>query len=215
MEAPPILHFSQLSEFTGGLETLLEQMRNGEHEVSIRAVKDVVKNMSSLVQDMTEASVSMISAANVASRGNLNLGQHTLINYSGDRVKQGTAMLGESGRTLEDIAKGTRKVGDIISEMAVDSIEQTRGVEKVNNAVTRVDEMTQQSLVLVEQVATASETLDKQSRSLQKMMALLEAGQEIASAPRRDNRLMGRSETQPTEARQGMRPQDDEEWNQL
>lgn len=138
-----------------------------------------------------------------------------LINDSGDRVKQGTAMLDESGRTLEDIAKGTGKVGDIITEMAVDSIEQTRGVEQVNNAVTRVDEVTQQSLALVEQVATASEILDKQSRSLQKMMALLEAGQDIASAPRRDNRLMGRSATQPIDARQGMRPQDDDEWNKL
>ena len=45
--------FSQLSEFTDGLETLLEQMRNGEHEVSSRDVKVMLQAVGLLREMLT------------------------------------------------------------------------------------------------------------------------------------------------------------------
>jgi methyl-accepting chemotaxis protein len=99
-----------------------------------------------------------------------------LINDSVERVKEGSSLVDESGRTLDEIVVGAKKVGDIISEIATASIEQTSGIEQVNKAVTQMDEMTQQNAALVEEAAAASESLDDQGKSLQQMMAFFNTG---------------------------------------
>jgi methyl-accepting chemotaxis protein len=146
-----------------------------------------------------------------------------LINDSGDKVREGSALVDESGRTLEEIVEGAKKVGDIISEIAAASIEQTSGIEQVNKAVTQMDEMTQQNAALVEQAAAASESLDEQGQGLQKMMAFFDTGKEIASAPLQDSRVMRRPPAQrrpeqnarPSFARQPAKSLDNDEWDEF
>jgi len=99
-----------------------------------------------------------------------------LINDSGEKVKEGSMLVDESGRTLEDIVAGAKKVGDIISEIAAAGAEQTSGIGQVNTAVSQMDEMTQQNAALVEEAAAASESLDEQGKSLQRMMAFFDTG---------------------------------------
>jgi len=105
-----------------------------------------------------------------------------LINDSGEKVKEGSMLVDESGRTLEEIVASSKKVGDIISEIAAAGEEQTQGIEQVNKAVTQMDEMTQQNAALVEQAAAASESLDDQAKSMQRMMSFFHMGDE-APAP--------------------------------
>jgi len=104
-----------------------------------------------------------------------------LINDSGEKVKEGSMLVDESGRTLEEIVASSKKVGDIISEIAAAGAEQTQGIEQVNKAVTQMDEMTQQNAALVEQAAAASESLDDQAKSMQRMMSFFEVGDEVAT----------------------------------
>ena len=99
-----------------------------------------------------------------------------LINDSGEKVKEGSMLVDESGRTLEDIVAGAKKVGDIISEIAAAGAEQTSGIGQVNTAVSQMDEMTQQNAALVEEAAAASESLDEQGKSLQRMMDFFNTG---------------------------------------
>ncbi len=77
----------------------------------------------------------------------------------------------ESGRTLEEIVASSKKVGDIISEIAAAGSEQTQGIEQVTKAVGQMDEMTQQNAALVEEAAAASESLDEQGKNLQRLMS--------------------------------------------
>jgi len=111
-----------------------------------------------------------------------------LINDSGEKVKEGSMLVDESGRTLEEIVASSKKVGDIISEIAAAGAEQTQGIEQVNKAVTQMDEMTQQNAALVEEAAAASESLDEQAKSMQRLMSFFEMGDEssapVAEAPR-------------------------------
>ena len=79
-----------------------------------------------------------------------------LINDSVEKVEQGSELVDESGRTLEEIVTGVKKVTDIIAEIAASSQEQANGIEQVNSAVMQMDEMTQQNAALVEQAAAAS-----------------------------------------------------------
>lgn len=113
-----------------------------------------------------------------------------LINDSGEKVREGSTLVNESGRTLEEIVEGAKKVGDIISEIAAAGAEQASGIEQVNQAVTQMDEMTQQNAALVEQTAAASQSLDEQVKSLEQMMAFFKTGVEVTQtvAPKPSHR---------------------------
>ncbi len=95
----------------------------------------------------------------------------TLIQDSVEKVDDGSRLVDQSGKTLEEIVGSVKKVSDIIAEIAAASQEQSSGIEQVNKAVTQMDEVTQQNAALVEQAAAASESMDEQAKGLQKMMS--------------------------------------------
>ncbi|HFE38316.1 MAG TPA: methyl-accepting chemotaxis protein, partial [Gammaproteobacteria bacterium] len=94
----------------------------------------------------------------------------TLIQDSVEKVDDGSRLVDQSGKTLQEIVGSVKKVSDIIAEIAAASQEQSSGIEQVNKAVTQMDEVTQQNAALVEQAAAASESMDEQARGLQKLM---------------------------------------------
>lgn len=89
-----------------------------------------------------------------------------LINDSVEKVKGGSALVDESGRTLAEIMESVKKVTDVVAEIAAASEEQSTGIEQVNNAVTQMDSVTQQNAALVEQTSAASKALEQQSNEL-------------------------------------------------
>lgn len=145
-----------------------------------------------------------------------------LIIDSGEKVKEGSMLVDESGRTLEEIVNSSKKVGDIISEIAAAGVEQTQGIEQVNMAVTHMDEMTQQNAALVEQAAAASESLDEQGKNLERLMAFFNVGQDEpqASAPsvKAEAAPQVKLEPQPKPVPQATRPaapELDDEWEEF
>ena len=94
----------------------------------------------------------------------------TLIQDSVEKVDDGSRLVDQSGKTLEEIVAAVKKVSDIIAEIAAASQEQSSGIDQVNKAVTQMDEVTQQNAALVEEAAAASESMDEQARGLQKLM---------------------------------------------
>jgi methyl-accepting chemotaxis protein len=143
-----------------------------------------------------------------------------LINDSGEKVKEGSMLVDESGRTLEDIVNGAKKVGDIISEIAAAGSEQTEGIGQVNNAITQMDQMTQQNAALVEQAAAASQSLDEQGKNLQRLVSFFETGQQ-ASAPQPTavNTGLNMQQTPAAPVRKPAAPQpaaqSDDEWDEF
>jgi methyl-accepting chemotaxis protein len=53
-----------------------------------------------------------------------------------------------------------------MSEIRNASVEQTSGIEQVNQAIGQMDEVTQQNAALVEQAAAAAESLEEQAENL-------------------------------------------------
>jgi len=100
-----------------------------------------------------------------------------LIEDSVGKVKAGTQLVDESGKTLEEIIEGTQKVADIIAEIAAASIEQASGIDQVNNAVTQMDNMTQDNAALVEESAAASRSMQDQAANLSNMMEFFKLDQ--------------------------------------
>ncbi len=90
-----------------------------------------------------------------------------LINDSVDKVKVGSELVDESGKTLAEIMESVKKVTDIVAEIAAASEEQSAGIEQVNNAVAQMDNTTQQNAALVEEASAASKAMEQQSSTLQ------------------------------------------------
>lgn len=100
----------------------------------------------------------------------------TLINDSVQKVEEGSRLVDESGSTLEEIVNSVKKVSDIIAEIAAASAEQSSGIDQINKAVSQMDEMTQQNASLVEEAASASESMDEQAKGLTKLMTFFNTG---------------------------------------
>ncbi|MGB4066829.1 MAG: methyl-accepting chemotaxis protein [Nitrospira sp.] len=95
-----------------------------------------------------------------------------LINESIQRVTNGSELVNQSGRTLEDIVNSVKRVTDIIAEISAASQEQASGVAQVNKAVMVVDQTTQQNAALVEEITSASYSMKAQADELLRRMAI-------------------------------------------
>lgn len=131
----------------------------------------------------------------------------SLIKDSVEKVGDGSRLVGESGKTLEEIVAAVKKVSDIIAEIASASQEQSSGIGQVNKAITQLDEVTQQNAALVEQAAASSESLDEQALALTELMTFFNTGEaEVASAPRTAVTRKPAAQQQKPAARPAPRP---------
>ncbi len=99
-----------------------------------------------------------------------------LITDSVNKVTLGSELVDASGKTLEEIVTGVKKVTDIISEIAASSEEQANGIEQVNSAVMQMDETTQQNAALVEEATAASVSMQEQAQALDQLVGQFKIG---------------------------------------
>ncbi|OWQ46784.1 hypothetical protein CDL60_13265 [Roseateles noduli] len=96
----------------------------------------------------------------------------TLIATSVERVDSGSRLVSDAGTTMNDIVTSVQRVTDIIAEIRAASQEQSDGINQVNAAVGHLDQMTQQNAALVEEAASAAESLKDQSNRLSTAIAV-------------------------------------------
>ena len=108
----------------------------------------------------------------------------SLISHSVERVEAGNHLVDQAGVAMDDILSSVKRITQIMQEIATASAEQGAGIEQVNNAVTQMDDMTQQNAALVEQTAAASASLKDQAASLVESMSIFILGNEEAHAMR-------------------------------
>ncbi|MFZ6691857.1 methyl-accepting chemotaxis protein [Undibacterium sp. SXout20W] len=89
-----------------------------------------------------------------------------LIEDSVEKVNTGSELVDQAGATMDNIVTSVKHVLDIMSEIAAASQEQSLGIEEINHAVTKMDEVTQQNAALVEQAAAAAASLQEQAAHL-------------------------------------------------
>jgi len=96
----------------------------------------------------------------------------TLISRSVEQVEQGTVLVDQAGKTMDEIVGAIQRVTHIVGEISSASAEQSSGVDQVGEAVTHMDEATQQNAALVEQSAAAAESLKGQAQQLVQAVAV-------------------------------------------
>jgi len=108
-----------------------------------------------------------VEVRNLAQRAASAAGEiKKLIADSVEKVEDGTNLVAQAGKTMEEIVNSVRGVTAMMSEISAASIEQTSGIEQVNQAITQMDDVTQQNAALVEQAAAAAESLEQQAQNL-------------------------------------------------
>ncbi|MCO4891353.1 methyl-accepting chemotaxis protein [Cupriavidus sp. WGtm5] len=100
------------------------------------------------------------------------------------RVDNGSALVGQAGKTMDEIVQAVKRVTDIMGEISAASAEQSSGIEQVNQAVAQMDEVTQQNAALVEEAAAAAGALEEQAGHLQSAVSTFRLAAEDERAER-------------------------------
>ncbi|MES2956857.1 MAG: methyl-accepting chemotaxis protein [Pseudomonadota bacterium] len=104
-----------------------------------------------------------------------------LIGESVDKVEAGSRLCDEAGKTMGNIVSQVKRVTDLIGEITSASVEQSAGIGQIGDAVSQLDQVTQQNAALVEESAAAAESLKHQAAQLAQTVAQFRLGNESAS----------------------------------
>ncbi|WP_409159740.1 methyl-accepting chemotaxis protein [Pectobacterium sp. B2J-2] len=105
-----------------------------------------------------------------------------LISESVNQVSHGATLVGNAGKTMDDIVTSITQVHDIMGEIATASDEQSRGITQINQAIVEMDSTTQQNAALVEQSSAAADSLEEQARLLKQAVSVFR----LANTPHDD-----------------------------
>jgi methyl-accepting chemotaxis protein len=100
-----------------------------------------------------------------------------LIGDSVEKVDGGSVVVNQAGETMGLIVTSVRQVADIMSEITSASHEQSMGIEQVNEAISQMDDMTQQNAALVEQAAAAAQSMQDQAATLAQSVSIFKLSQ--------------------------------------
>jgi methyl-accepting chemotaxis protein len=90
-----------------------------------------------------------------------------LVENSIRKVDNGSGLVNNSGRNFQEIISSVKTVTSIVGEIAVDTREQTVGIEQVAIAMSRIDQVTQDNSAHTERLSDAASRLADQAKGLE------------------------------------------------
>ncbi|MYN38178.1 PAS domain-containing protein [Duganella sp. FT109W] len=100
-----------------------------------------------------------------------------LIDTSIQKVQAGTTLTNNAGVTMNQVIESVCRVSQVMGEISNSTREQSSGIGQVNEAVIKIDDITQQNAALVEQAAAAAGNLAQQARCVSQAMAVFKLQQ--------------------------------------
>lgn len=131
------------------LNASVEAARAGENGLGFAIVASEARNL---------AQRSIMAAKEIKS----------LIGDSVEKAEDGRKLVNEARGTMGEIVVSVKRVADFMLEITHASAKQSYGIDQVKQAVTQMDEVTQQNAALVEKTATVAESLKEQTETLSK-----------------------------------------------
>ncbi|MYM23059.1 PAS domain S-box protein [Duganella sp. FT135W] len=108
-----------------------------------------------------------------------------LIDSSIQKVQAGTALTNSAGVTMGEVIDSVCRVSKVMGEISNSTREQSNGIGQVNEAVIKIDDITQQNAALVEQAAAAAGNLAQQTRCVSQAMAVFKLQHGAGAPPKR------------------------------
>ena len=103
-----------------------------------------------------------------------------LISASVDNVSAGCTLVEQAGSTMTDVVAAIQRVTHIVGEISAASAEQSQGVAQVAEAITHMDQTTQQNASLVEESAAAADSLKDQAQGLVRVVSVFKLPEGMA-----------------------------------
>jgi methyl-accepting chemotaxis protein len=94
-----------------------------------------------------------------------------LIEDSVEKVGSGTKLVEQAGATMHEVVDSVRRVTDIVGAISAATDEQNAGIAQVHQAITQMDQVTQQNAALVEETAAAALLMREQADELAQAVA--------------------------------------------
>lgn len=166
------------------LNAAVEAARAGEAGAGFAVVADEVRSLA-------------MRAAEAAQN------TQTLVEDSVSRIDQGTELVAKTQTSFNEVAKAGEKVGILVGEITLASVEQDQGIVQINSAMREMDQVVQQVAAVAEESAAASEELNAQASVMMGMFNELvslvrgteeenaTAGTAVAPLPRETQLLAG------------------------
>ncbi|MGK3113671.1 methyl-accepting chemotaxis protein [Candidatus Pantoea formicae] len=93
-----------------------------------------------------------------------------LIEESHRLTEAGANQASDVGRNMDVMNDAIHQVSQLVGEIAAAAVEQSQGIVQVQQAVNQMDDVTQQNAALVEQAASASQSLQEQAGTLNQLV---------------------------------------------
>ena len=99
-----------------------------------------------------------------------------LIEESVAQVRNGTVLVEQAGNTMRDVVAGISHVTQLVGSISQATGEQRRGIDDIDGAVGKLDQVTQQNALLVEEAASAANSLQSQAAELSAVVDVFQLG---------------------------------------
>ena len=105
-----------------------------------------------------------------------------LITDSVEKAEDGSRLVNQAGTTMQDIVGSVHRVADIMAEITAATSEQSAGIEQIHQAISQMDQVTQQNAALVEEAAGAAQALQDSAAGLAQRVSVFKLGQPAREA---------------------------------
>jgi methyl-accepting chemotaxis protein len=136
------------------LNAAVEAARAGEAGAGFAVVADEVRNLAMRAAEAAKSTAGLIEG-------------------TVKKVTEGGDLVSRTNDAFVEVAAGTKKVGELVGEIAAASNEQAQGIGQVNTAVNEVDKVTQQNAANAEESASASEEMSAQAEQMRAIVSEL------------------------------------------
>ncbi len=133
------------------LNAAVEAARAGEAGAGFAVVADEVRNLAMRAAE---------AAKNTA----------TLIEGSVKKIKGGSAIVDKTNQAFAQVNTESKKIKQLVAEIAAASQEQAQGIEQINKAISEMDKVVQSNAGSAEESASASEEMYAQSTQMKKFV---------------------------------------------
>lgn len=109
-----------------------------------------------------------------------------LISASQQSVDQGAELATRAEGTMQDVVKAVQGVTQIMEDIRNASLEQSKGIEQINQAVTHMDQITQDDAHMAQEVMDITTQLDHQSTQVRTAISAFGGQRGHVASPVRD-----------------------------